>query len=145
MSDGSIFSCLMDEYRVTESGKDNRKERIAGLAKKEVELLQYKTDSSEDVPMQLEERNVDAVSWDLYKKYLCCAGLASGFFILDFVNSYTGESRSSRISLIQYPQRLHANIVQLSRHYFLDFGQEMLYPASAWVYILRLVLFLDIS
>ena len=64
----------MDEYGNAESRKDNRKERIAGLAKDGIEPLQYKPDSAEDVLMQLEERNVGAVSWDVYKKYLRCAG-----------------------------------------------------------------------
>jgi ATP-binding cassette subfamily C (CFTR/MRP) protein 1 len=39
-----------------------------------LEPLQYKPNSAKDVPMQLEERNVGAVSWDVYKKYLCFAG-----------------------------------------------------------------------
>ena len=73
-SDGLVFSRLMDEYGNAESGKGNRKDRIAGLAKNGTEPLQYKPDSAEDVLMQLEERNVGAVSWDVYKKYLRSAG-----------------------------------------------------------------------
>ena len=73
-SDGPVFSRLMDEYGNAESRKDNRKECIAGLAKNGIEPLQYKPDSAEDVLMQLEERNVGAVSWDVYKKYLRFAG-----------------------------------------------------------------------
>ena len=73
-SDGFVFSRLMDEYGNAESGKDNRKELIAGIAKNGVEPLQYKPNSAEDVLMQLEERNVGAVSWDIYKKYLRYAG-----------------------------------------------------------------------
>ena len=38
MSDGPV-SCLMDEYGNAESRKDNRKERIAGLAKKKESSL----------------------------------------------------------------------------------------------------------
>jgi ATP-binding cassette subfamily C (CFTR/MRP) protein 1 len=98
-SDGLVFSRLMDEFGNAESRKDNRKDRIAGLAKNGIEPLQYKPDSAEDVLMQLEERNVGAVTWDVYKKYLRFAGgLGSGHF--GFVNSYTSESRLSRISLI---------------------------------------------
>ena len=63
----------MDEYG-NESQKDNRKERIAGLAEIGIEPLQYKPNSAEDVLMQLEERNVGAVSWAVYKKYLRFAG-----------------------------------------------------------------------
>ena len=73
-SDGLVFSRLMDEHGNAESRKDNRKERIAGLAKNGIEPLQYKPNSAEDVLMQLEERNVGAVSWDVYKKYLRFAG-----------------------------------------------------------------------
>ena len=73
-SDGLVFSRLMDEFGNAESRKDNRKDRIAGLAKDGTEPLQYKPDSAEDVLMQLEERNVGAVSWDVYKKYLRFAG-----------------------------------------------------------------------
>ena len=69
-----MFSRLMDEYGNAESRKDNRKERIAGLAKNGIEPLQYKPNSAEDVLMQLEERNVGAVSWEVYKKYLRFAG-----------------------------------------------------------------------
>ena len=47
---------------------------MAGLAKNGIEPLQYKPDSAEDVLMQLEERNVGAVSWEVYKKYLRFAG-----------------------------------------------------------------------
>ena len=72
-SDGPVFSRLMDEYG-NQSRKDNRKERIAGLANNEIEPFQYKPNSAEDVLMQLEERNVGAVSWEVYKKYLRFAG-----------------------------------------------------------------------
>src|SRR5882757_7245957 len=76
MSDGLAFSRLMDEYGNAESSarKDIRKDDIAGLAKNGNEPLQYKPDSAEDVLMQLEERNVGAVSWEVYKKYLRLAG-----------------------------------------------------------------------
>ena len=63
----------MDEYG-NESRKDNRKERIEGLAKIGIEPLQYRPNSAEDVLMQLEERSVGAVSWAVYKKYLRFAG-----------------------------------------------------------------------
>ena len=63
----------MDEYG-NESRKDNRKERITGLAKNGIDTLQYTPNSAEDVLMQLEERNVGAVSWEIYKKYLRFAG-----------------------------------------------------------------------
>jgi ATP-binding cassette subfamily C (CFTR/MRP) protein 1 len=63
----------MDEYG-NESRKSNQKERIAGLAKNGIEPLQYEPNSAEDVLMQLEERNVGAVSWEVYKKYLRFAG-----------------------------------------------------------------------
>jgi ATP-binding cassette, subfamily C (CFTR/MRP), member 1 len=69
-SDGLVFSHLMDEYG-NESRKDKRKERIAGLAINGIEPLQ---NSAEDVLMQLEERNVGAVTWEVYKKYLRFAG-----------------------------------------------------------------------
>ena len=72
-SDGPVFSRLMDEYG-NQSRKDNRKERIAGLANNEIEPFQYKPNSAEDVLMQLEERNIGAVSWEVYKKYLRFAG-----------------------------------------------------------------------
>ena len=64
----------MDEYGNAETRRDNRKDRIAGLAKNGIEPLQYKPNSAEDVLMQLEERNVGAVSWEVYKKYLRFAG-----------------------------------------------------------------------
>ena len=73
-SDGLVFSHLMDEYGSAESRKDKQKERMAGLVKNGIEPLQYKPDSAEDVLMQLEERNVGAVSWEVYKKYLRYAG-----------------------------------------------------------------------
>jgi ATP-binding cassette subfamily C (CFTR/MRP) protein 1 len=63
----------MDEYGNAESRNDNRKERIT-LAKNGNEPLQYKPNSAEDVLMQLEERNIGAVSWDVYKKYLRFGG-----------------------------------------------------------------------
>ena len=63
----------MDEYG-NESRKDNRKERITGLAKNGIDTLQYTPNSAEDVLMQLEERNIGAVSWEVYKKYLRFAG-----------------------------------------------------------------------
>ena len=72
-SDGPVFSRLMDEYG-NESRKDNRKERIAGLANNGIEPFEYKPNSAEDVLMQLEERNIGAVSWEVYKKYLQFAG-----------------------------------------------------------------------
>ena len=72
-SDGPVFSRLMDEYG-NESRKDNRKERIAGLANNGIEPFEYKPNSAEDVLMQLEERNIGAVSWEVYKKYLRFAG-----------------------------------------------------------------------
>ncbi|KAF8815566.1 multidrug resistance-associated ABC transporter [Phlegmacium glaucopus] len=75
MLDGLAFSRLMDEYGNAESrGKDSQKERNPGRAKKGNEPLQYEPDSAEDVLMQLEERNVGAVSWEIYKKYLRFAG-----------------------------------------------------------------------
>jgi len=75
MSDGLAFSHLMDEYGNAESReKHTQKERIPGLAKTGNEPLQYEPDSAEDVLMQLEERNVGAVSWEVYKKYLRYAG-----------------------------------------------------------------------
>jgi ATP-binding cassette subfamily C (CFTR/MRP) protein 1 len=61
----------MDEYG---NAKDKGKERITELAINGIEPLQYKPDSAEDVLMQLEERNVGAVSWDVYKKYLRFSG-----------------------------------------------------------------------
>jgi ATP-binding cassette subfamily C (CFTR/MRP) protein 1 len=61
----------MDEYG---NAKDNRKERSTDLAKNETKPLQYKPDSAEDVLMELEERNVGAVPWDVYKKYLRFSG-----------------------------------------------------------------------
>ena len=64
----------MKEYGNAGSEKDNRKERIAGPAKNGIEPLNYKPNSAEDVLMQLEERNVGAVSWDIYRKYLRYAG-----------------------------------------------------------------------
>ena len=64
----------MDEYGNAESRRDNRKGRIGGLVKNGNEPLQYKPNSAEDVLMQLEERNVGAVSWEVYKKYLRFAG-----------------------------------------------------------------------
>ena len=63
----------MDEYG-NDSRKDNRKERIAGVANNGIEPLQYKPNSAEDVLMQLEERNIGAVTWEIYKKYLRFAG-----------------------------------------------------------------------
>ena len=72
-SDGPVFSRLMDEYG-NESRKDNRKERIAGLPNNGIEPFEYKPNSAEDVLMQLEERNIGAVSWEVYKKYLRFAG-----------------------------------------------------------------------
>lgn len=75
MSDSIVFSRLMDEYRNNESRrKSTQKDRIAGVTKDGNEPLQYKPDSAEAVLMQLEERNVGAVSWDVYKKYLRFAG-----------------------------------------------------------------------
>jgi hypothetical protein len=46
--------------------------------------------------MQLEERNVGAVSWDLYKKYLRCAGLASGgvFFLILLILTQANQGRA---------------------------------------------------
>ena len=73
MSDGPVFSRLMDEYG-NESRKKKQKERIAGITKNGNEPLQYKPNSAEDVLMQLEERNVGAVSWRMYRKYLDSAG-----------------------------------------------------------------------
>ena len=72
-SDGPVFSRLMDEYG-NESRKDNRKERIASLVNNGIEPFEYKPNSAEDVLMQLEERNIGAVSWEVYKKYLRFAG-----------------------------------------------------------------------
>jgi ATP-binding cassette, subfamily C (CFTR/MRP), member 1 len=72
MSDGPVFSRLIDEYG--NSRKDTQKERIPGLAKNAHKPLQYKPESAEDVLMQLEERNVGAVPWEVYKKYLRFAG-----------------------------------------------------------------------
>ena len=62
----------MDEYGNAESRKDNRTERIACLAKNVIEP--HKPNSTEYILMQLEERNVGAVSWSVYKKYLHFAG-----------------------------------------------------------------------
>ena len=72
MSDGPVFSRLIDEYG--NARKDTQKDRIPGLARNDHKPLQYKPESAEDVLMQLEERNVGAVSWEIYKKYLRFAG-----------------------------------------------------------------------
>ena len=75
MSDGLAFSRLMEDYGNAQSRrKDTEKDRSPGLAKKENDPRQYESDSAEGVLMQLEERNVGAVSWDIYKKYLRFAG-----------------------------------------------------------------------
>ena len=75
MSNGLVFSHLIDDYGNAESQKkDTQKERITGLAAKGNDPLQYKPNSAEDVLMQLEERNVGAVSWEIYKKYLYFGG-----------------------------------------------------------------------
>jgi ATP-binding cassette subfamily C (CFTR/MRP) protein 1 len=85
----------MDEYG---NAKDNRKERITELAKK-FEPLQFKPDSAEDVLMQLEERNVGAVPWDVYKKYLRFSGgliWAPVILVLLFISQANqGLSRNS--------------------------------------------------
>ena len=73
-SNGLVFSSLMDEYGDAESRKDDRTKRIACLAKNVIEPLQYKPNSTEYILIQLEERNVGAVSWSVYKKYLRFAG-----------------------------------------------------------------------
>ena len=72
MSDGLAFSRLMEDYGNTQSRRKDT--RSPGLAKKENDPRQDESDSAEDVLMQLEERNVGAVSWDIYKKYLRYAG-----------------------------------------------------------------------
>ena len=74
MSNGLAFSRLMDEYGNAESQKDTKRDRNPGLAKEGNCPLQYEPDSTQDVLMQLEERNVGAVPWHVYKKYLRFAG-----------------------------------------------------------------------
>ena len=141
-SDGLVFSRLMDEFGNAESRKDNQKERIAGLAKNGIKPLQYKLDSSEDALMQLEERNVGAVTWDVYKKYLRFAGglvwapVILGLLILT-------QANQGRAEFLWY-SNVHANTpYQLSRRCFSASGREILYLASVkavtWVYMLRLV------
>ena len=75
MSDGHAFSRLIEEYGSAESrNKDTQKKRNPGLTKKGNDHLHHEADSAADVLMQLEERNIGAVSWEIYKKYLHFAG-----------------------------------------------------------------------
>lgn len=134
--DSLVFSRLMDEYG---NAKDNRKERTGGIAKNGIEPLQFKPDSAEDVLMQLEERNVGAVSWDVYKKYLRFSGgliwapVILALLILTQANQGLSRIYSKCFMLIP--------AYQLPRLCFLDFGREILYLAShkavTWAYMLR--------
>ena len=141
-SDGLVFSRLMDEFGNAESREDNREDRIAGLAKDGTEPLQYKPDSAEDALMQLEERNVGAVSWDVYKKYLRFAGgLVWAPVVL--VLLILTQANQGREEFLCYSNVHAERPFQLSRRCFSAYGREILYPASVkavtWVYTLRLV------
>ena len=55
----------MEDYGNAQSRRrDIQKDHSRDLAKKENDPRQYEPKSAEDVPMQLEERNIGAVSWD---------------------------------------------------------------------------------
>jgi hypothetical protein len=144
MSNGLVFSHLIDDYGNAESPKkDTQKERITGLAAKGNDPLQYKPNSAEDVLMQLEERNVGAVSWEIYKKYLYFGG---GFIWAPVILVLLILAQGSQGWFLSgYSLTLNIDIkpVQLSRRCFLGSGREIPYKASnkavTWLYTLRLV------
>ena len=131
----------MEDYGNTQSRRrGTQKDHSPGLAKKGNDR-QHEPDNAEDVLMQLEERNVGAVSWDIYKKYLRYAGglvwAPVIFILLVLVQGSQGWV------LLGHPMLSCADPFQLPRHCSLDSGREIPYLASnklvTWAYTPRLV------
>ena len=71
MNDSAVFSRLVEEH-----GNAHAKNQNAPTEKQTTSFGGWKasTDAVEDVLMQEEERNIGAVGWNIYKKYLKNAG-----------------------------------------------------------------------
>ncbi|KAF8154551.1 multidrug resistance-associated ABC transporter [Crassisporium funariophilum] len=74
LSDSIMFSRLIEEYGSADSAGQSSQHSGECEPDKQEGQIKKSLDDVKDVLMQLEERNVGAVSWDIYKKYLRFAG-----------------------------------------------------------------------